>query len=196
MWRTLRWVVPSGPPARLWSAVSARQSGDRGIYPLEALVTAQNRKGLEDPRRDRRSGDRDADRLGELGRLGGELLGERREAALHRLGVEAVGVGERRAGPLQQLGRPLFHHLGPGLLVLDGGFEREADQGPDLLEGLGFVLRRGAGLFQALLSRLAADAGGDRCDVIPPRHLPHVAAVHPAQLLLVDDRRRPAQLFA
>ena len=94
---------------------------------------------------------------------------------------------ERRLEQRPRLGR---HHLLPRLRVVDGVVEEEADQRPDLGQRLRLLLGDLARRAQALAGSGSPAERGDRRRVLVERQLAHEAAVHPAQLLLVEDRRR------
>ena len=120
-------------------------------------------------------------------------------------GVERLGGGDRVGGLAEQRARTRLHHLPPDLRIdvaRSGLGEQERDQRPDLGHRLRLVADDLAGLAARLGRRggegrggrriVALEVGGELGLVAVERLLAHVAPVQPAQLPLVEDRRRPA----
>src|SRR4051794_39855023 len=161
------------------------RAGERLVDALECGAAAQQGDRLEDARRDRRPRDGHADRLVELAGLHVELLHQGSEGALDARLVEGLDLSERLACAREVLGGAVLHHLGPRLLV--GRLL--------LVEPAGERLEVGERLHLLLADRdrrLDPTAAGElleRARQLARAHLAQVAAVHPAQLLLVEDGR-------
>ena len=109
--------------------------------------------------------------------------------------VERLSRREGGPGAFELLLRPVLrHYLRPGRLVDLERAKRELDQVVELGERLRLLLGRRAGLNEArvLAAGKVAEAhpGAQPLGQLGRRELANVVAVHPAQLLLVEDRRR------
>ena len=127
----------------LGQALKARKSR---IHALQRAFAAERGERFEDAGRHGRAGDRDAQRLEELAGLRSEPLEQLRQ------GASSVGLVERldrrealAAAGGEVAGRLGVHHLRPRLLVVDRRLEEEADQRPELGEGLRLLLGDRAG---------------------------------------------------
>ena len=148
------------------------------------------------PGRDRAAGDRDPDRLVELARLDVEALGQRRQRRLDRLAGRSRRRRARASRAASSSGRdPVLHHLAPRPSRRRPGARRGSGSAarprPASAPSPGRSRRRRAAARRRSRPRWRATAAG----VLLERHLAHEAAVDPAQLLLVEDRRRPADVL-
>src|SRR3954468_6792274 len=172
-----------GPRGRTVEA-SVKRRLDAG----QRRVTAQQRNGLEDARRDGRAGDRDAERLEHLLGLEPALLEQAAQGRLHALGVPRGGQGREPLGRQHQalarlrIAEELLARLG----IVDRAVEEEARHRPELVERRHLLLADRGGVAQAAAAGHGLEAGRE----VVEAELAHVAAVHVAQLLLVEDRRR------
>ena len=108
-----------------------------------------------------------------------------RSAASTRRGVEGLGGGQRVARGAQPVEPAVVHHLLPGLLVELLALDQEAGQRPEVGQRLELLLADRHGLGRHLAAQQVLEP---RAQVLH-RQLAQVAAVHPAQLLLVEHGR-------
>src|SRR3954452_20433913 len=157
----------------------------RLVDPLDRGVAPEQRGRLEDARRDRAAGNRHADRLVELAGLHVELLDQRRERGFAPRLVERLYPRERLACAREVLGCAVLHHLRPRLLVGRALLVEPAGERLEVLERLHLLLADRSRRPEPLAPGMALE----RARQVGAVHLAHVAAVHPAQLLLVEDGR-------
>src|SRR6185312_4817094 len=176
------------PNAFSWSGGCPCRALQRSVDPPQRLLATEQRDALEDPGRDGRARDRDADGLEDLLRLPAARLDERAQRRLDRVLVEWLGQrGERlarrgeRLRPALGTDRPLPRGRVVGRSVVEEAGERpEVGKRLDLLAA---DLDPGA----------QAAAAGERLQAVGQvldRQAAQVVAVEVAQLLLVEDGGR------
>src|SRR4051812_33322350 len=157
-----------------------------GVHAPQRLLLAEQLQGLENAWRDGGSDHRDADRLEDVLGLGLALLDHPPQRLVEMVAVPFGDLGEHLAGRGERGAPVLVEPLVARLGVMDRAVVDRADQGPEVGQRLDLLARRGHRRGHVAV---AVQIARDPLREVRHGELADVAAVHPAQLLLVEARR-------